>query len=289
MYTVVTHDGKFHSDDIFGVAVLQLRFGIENISLTRTREASLIEKADIVLDVGGVYDPARLRFDHHQNGAPVRADGIAYAAFGLLWKEYGEQITGSKEIADKIDRKLAQPVDAGDNGITLYDVNQHGVMPAEMYDLLESFMPPMGSGDNPDEAFMKAVTVAREYLERVIERARAKEVLKVKAREVYEASEDKTVLIFDAPMKRDVLMEYKDVNVIVTPDEQKTKWSAVAVPAEEGTFASRVYFPQSWAGLRDEELAEVSGIADAIFCHKERFIFVAKSREGAVKAAREAK
>jgi uncharacterized UPF0160 family protein len=289
MYNVVTHDGKFHCDDIFGVAVLQLRFGVENLSVTRTREAALIKDADIVLDVGGEYDPARMRFDHHQNGAPVRESGLPYAAFGLLWKEFGEAITGSKEITEKIDKKLAQPVDAGDNGIMLYEMNQYEVAPAEMYDLLESFMPPIGSSDDPDEAFMKAVTIAREYLVRVIERAKVKELLKVRAKEVYEAAEDKTVLVFDAPMKRDIFIQYEEVKVIVSQDEQKTKWVAVTVPADETTFASRVYFPEAWAGLLDEELAAVSGIKDAIFCHKERFIFVAKSREGAEAAAREAR
>jgi uncharacterized UPF0160 family protein len=116
-----------------------------------------------------------------------------------------------------------------------------------------------------------------------------KELLKVRAKEVYEAAEDKTVLVFDAPMKRDIFIQYEEVKVIVSQDEQKTKWVAVTVPADETTFASRVYFPEAWAGLLDEELAAVSGIKDAIFCHKERFIFVAKSREGAEAAAREAR
>jgi uncharacterized UPF0160 family protein len=123
----------------------------------------------------------------------------------------------------------------------------------------------------------------------VIERAKVKELLKVHAKEVYEAAEDKSVLVFDSPMKRDIFTQYEEVKVIVSQDEQKTKWVAVTVPAEEGTFVSRVYFPEAWAGLRDEELAAASGIEGAIFCHKERFIFVAKSREEAETAARAAR
>jgi uncharacterized UPF0160 family protein len=103
MKTVVTHNGKFHSDEIFGVAVLQLVYGIEHLEIIRTRDQIQIDKADIVLDVGGVYDPALQRFDHHQVGGPVRENGLPYAAFGLVWREYGENVTGSNEIADKIE------------------------------------------------------------------------------------------------------------------------------------------------------------------------------------------
>lgn len=290
MYTVVTHDGKFHSDEIFGVAVLQLRFGEENLKIVRTRQMELIQKADIVLDVGGEYDPEYLRFDHHQNGAPVREQGIPYAAFGLVWKEFGEAITGSKEIADKIDERLAQPIDAGDNGVTLYSLNEHKVAPVELSSILESFMPPMGSDRNQDEAFMEAVIVARNYLVRVIELRVVKQALKEEAKRVYKESEKKTVLVFETPMKRDVLQDYAEVKVIVTPsDAERTKWSALVVPVEGEAFISRAYFPEAWAGLRDEELALVSGIQGAIFCHKGRFIFVAKSQEGAVAAAKQAR
>lgn len=286
MYTVVTHDGRFHADDVFGVAVLQLHFGESELKIIRTRTQELIETADIVLDVGGEYDPPRLRFDHHQNGAPVRENGIPYAAFGLVWKEYGEQIAGGSVIADKIERKLVQPIDAGDNGVSLYSLNEHQVAPAELFDFIESFMPPLGSDKNPDEAFLEVVTHVRKYLERVIERAQVKEQLKEEAKRVYKDAEDKTVLVFDATMKRDIFIEYEGVLAIVSPDEEKTKWTAVTIPAGEATFDSKAYFPESWAGLRDEALAAVSGIPDALFCHKGRFLFVAKSREGAVQAAR---
>jgi uncharacterized UPF0160 family protein len=42
--------------------------------------------------------------------------------------------------------------------------------------------------------------------------------------------------------------------------------------------------PESWAGLRDEELRRASGIAGAIFCHKGRFISIWETKEAAIKA-----
>jgi uncharacterized UPF0160 family protein len=39
--------------------------------------------------------------------------------------------------------------------------------------------------------------------------------------------------------------------------------------------------PEAWAGLRDAELAAVTGVPDAGFCHNGRFIAAVKSYEGA--------
>lgn len=290
MKKIVTHDGKFHADDIFGVAVLQVVFGAEELNIVRTREQSEIDGADIVLDVGGEYDPARYRFDHHQNGAPVRENGIPYAAFGLVWKEYGEQVAGTKEIAEKIDNRFVQPIDAGDNGVALYTTNHFEVSPLELHAFLESFMPPLGSDRNEDEAFFKAVDIAREYLLRVIENYQAKEILKAEATRAYEASEDKQVLVFDSPMKRGIFSDFEGVLAIVTPvGSDGFKWSAQVVPLEGESFATKSLFPVEWAGLKDGELETVSGINGALFCHKGRFLFMSKTKEGAIAAAKQAK
>jgi uncharacterized UPF0160 family protein len=39
--------------------------------------------------------------------------------------------------------------------------------------------------------------------------------------------------------------------------------------------------PAAWAGLRDDALASVTGVADATFCHNGRFIAAVKSYQGA--------
>jgi len=61
--TVVTHDGNFHADDVFSIAVLKTIF--PTLTLIRTRDKHVISQADIVIDVGNEYDPETGRFDHH--------------------------------------------------------------------------------------------------------------------------------------------------------------------------------------------------------------------------------
>jgi len=60
------------------------------------------------------------------------------------------------------------------------------------------------------------------------------------------------------------------------------------VPAAADSFAARADLPVAWAGLQGEELAAVTGVADAVFCHNNLFIAAAESFEGALEMARQA-
>ena len=77
---VLTHAGKFHADDVFSAALLRiLKPGVEIRRVYQVPEG---------FD-GLAFDIGWGEFDHHQAGAPVRPNGVPYAAFGLLWREYG--------------------------------------------------------------------------------------------------------------------------------------------------------------------------------------------------------
>ena len=106
---IVTHSGGFHADDAFAVAALLLyrekTAGIAEV--VRTRDPAVIAGGDFVVDVGGEYDEARNRFDHHQpGGAGVRPNGVPYASFGLVWKKFGAALSGSVAIAERIDARI---------------------------------------------------------------------------------------------------------------------------------------------------------------------------------------
>ena len=75
-----THAGKFHADDVFATALLQI-----------IRPDIRITRGFVVPDDfdGIVYDIGFGMFDHHQEPREYRANGIPYAAFGLLWRVLG--------------------------------------------------------------------------------------------------------------------------------------------------------------------------------------------------------
>src|SRR6476646_4162141 len=95
--TIATHSGSFHADDVFGVGILMGVFPSHR--LVRTRKQELIDAADFAVDVGGSWDAATGRFDHHQrgfdgarpaqlvDGQPV--PGVGYASAGLVWAAHG--------------------------------------------------------------------------------------------------------------------------------------------------------------------------------------------------------
>ena len=114
--TIVTHNGNFHADDVFSIAALKSIF--PDFNLVRTRDLAVIAQADIVIDVGGEYNPDTGRFDHHQRGgAGARENGIPYSSFGLIWQKYGVEICqGSQEVAHSVDAGLVSTIDAIDCG-----------------------------------------------------------------------------------------------------------------------------------------------------------------------------
>lgn len=70
-----THDGSFHCDEALAIYMLRTLPQYSQATLRRTRDASLLDQCDIVVDVGGVYDPQRHRYDHHQRYAQGPGDG----------------------------------------------------------------------------------------------------------------------------------------------------------------------------------------------------------------------
>ena len=58
---------------------------------------------------------------------------------------------------------------------------------------------------------------------------------------------------------------------ILYPDESG-KWRIQAVPASPESFESRKPLPEHWRGRRDEDMAKVTGVPDAVFVHASGFI-----------------
>jgi uncharacterized UPF0160 family protein len=282
----VTHNSTFHADDLFATATLSI-LNKGNIKVIRTRDLKIIKNADYVYDVGGIYDSSINRFDHHQKGgAGIRKNGIPYASFGLVWKTYGEEICGSKEVSDKIEEKLVESIDANDNGINLFDLKGE-VPPYTIQDLLFCFRPSWKEEPGYDKVFMELVPIAVKIISREIIRTRDEFEANNIVNKAYEESKDKRIIVLDGHYPwGDVLDQYKEVLYVVSV--KSGLWRVEAVRKEKYNFETRKPFPEIWAGKRDRELVEVTGVSDATFCHNGRFLAVALSKEGAIELARKA-
>ena len=72
---------------------------------------------------------------------------------------------------------------------------------------------------------------------------------------------------------------------IVSEIEENKSWRIKSVGLNGHQFKNKIYFPESWAGKTGMELANITGVDDALFCHNQRFMAVAKTKEGAIKLA----
>lgn len=293
---VATHSGKYHADDVFAVATLDLLLDPEEIIIIRTRDQKLIDEADYVVDVGGVYDPAIKRFDHHQiEGAGKRDNGIPYASFGLVWKKYGEKLAGGKAAAEYIDQKLVQTIDGPDNGVEIWKPTIDGVTPYTVADAFYAFRSTWKENDfTNNDVFVGMVALAKKILKREIEVAQIHIEAVSAIRAVIESDESQEIVEFDKDYTfgreviGGVLSEYEKplYAVLFRPDHDH--WQVLAVNKNAHTLEMRKALPEELWGKKDEELQEASGISDAIFCHRVGFMAIVKSREGAIELAKKA-
>jgi uncharacterized UPF0160 family protein len=285
---VVVHSGKFHPDDISAVAIISLYLG-KSVKVVRSRDPKVWETADYMFDVGGEYDPTKNRFDHHQPSFTLkRENGISYSSAGLAWKHFGEKVAGSHEVWQKIEEKIIEPLDAEDNGIELYKNNFEGISPYTFADYLFAFNPTYFEKKQGSlKAFEKAIAEAKKMFKREIKKTKDNLRSQKIVEKIYQETSDKRLIILnDEYSWQNVLGKYPEPLFVVKPSFESGTWHAYAVRSIGNRFDSRLDFPESWGGMRDEELVKITGVADAVYCHKGRFIAVAKSKDGAIALAK---
>lgn len=311
--TIATHSGSFHADDVFGVGVLMGVF--PSHTLVRTRKQELIETADFVVDVGGTWDAATGRFDHHQRGfdgaRPAHdADGqsvpgVGYASAGLVWTAYGVayvqawaashgyalDASAVASVVRSIDTSLVQYMDMVDTGQSDVSPGLFGlsslIAQLNTHWLEEQGLDSVAKAQLQETRFREAIAITRKFLDHAI----SKKIAQIRAMDTVRNAPrllDGRVLHLNEggmPWTGVVVKEMPEVMFVIYPDSDGTQYQIKTVPVESGSFTARLDLPEPWAGLRDAELAAVNGVSDSVFCHMNLFIGGARSFAGAVKMA----
>ncbi|KFQ23005.1 hypothetical protein N332_10089, partial [Mesitornis unicolor] len=108
----------------------------QDAEVVRTRDPQRLAQCDVVVDVGGEYDPRRHRYDHHQRSfaesmrslRPDKPWTTKLSSAGLVYCHFGSQILagllGQPEdgpvvtaLYDKLYENFVEEIDAIDNGI----------------------------------------------------------------------------------------------------------------------------------------------------------------------------
>lgn len=268
----LTHGGKFHADDVFSAALLNL----VQPGITIRRVFEVPEDFD-----GLVFDIGRGKFDHHQTNAEIRENGVPYAAFGLLWRELGTQVLqpgcGPEDApaeASRFDEHFIQPLDADDN--TGCGNQLAGVIAA--------FNPVWDSDRSPDECFTEAVafagTILRKKIEGIFSTHRAKSLVT----NALATEKDRIVVLpHFAPWKG--ILVPSDAMFVVYPS-RRGGFDAQVIPESLDSDMAKCDFPQEWAGKENAELQKISGLKTLRFCHKGRFLVSAGTQEDTIAACR---
>lgn len=296
---IVTHSGKFHADDAWAVAALKVLF--PDAGLVRTRDTAVIEAADFAVDVGGIWDPTAGRFDHHQKGfSGARQTGVPYASAGLVWREYGARCVSAlalahcghqladekaREMANSIDTDVVQYLDLSDVGAAKSAPGGYGLS-AVISGFNPNWLDEQRLGDGADayrlQQFERAVAVLTDIMVNAV-KYRVGALLALEQVRQAEVLEDGKVLFLKnaaLPWSQVVRREMPKVLFVISHSIAEQRYLISTVPVSPDNFDARADLPEAWAGLRDAELAAVTGVPDAGFCHNGRFIASAKSYEG---------
>lgn len=279
---IATHNGSFHADEVFAIAAMKLL--PEPVEVLRTRNRDEFAEADLRIDVGFSYDPSSGDFDHHQREFDlVRENGVGYASFGLIWREYGARICGDAEVADAVEQTLVQPVDANDTGQQISQSLIDGIRPMNVNAVIGGFNSRWDEDlteDQERERFDAALELAGGILEREIASATSGlKAVRLVREAIADAKDPRIIeLTQNVPWKQVVVTEAPEALFVIYPKRQG--FGLETVPEQLGTFENRLDLPAAWAGLEKDELVELTGVADALFCHAKRFLVVAGSHQG---------
>ena len=261
-----THSAKFHSDDVFATAFLRMI----NPDIKIERGFDVPENYD-----GIVYDIGRGRFDHHQEDKEYRENGCPYAAFGLLWREFGVLCVGEEEAA-YFDEHFIQPLDESDNTGCSNMIAK----------IVDEFNPSWDSQDDYDDCFFKAVDFAQNILvnhfNSVAGIYRAKELVQQAM-----ADSDGKILILPkfAPWKGEVV---GSSYIFAVYPSNRGGYSIQGVPVSDEDNTLVCNFPEEWCGKTAEELVGMTGIKTFRFCHPNGFLAAADEYQDAVAIAESA-
>ncbi|MDZ7920152.1 MYG1 family protein [Rhodoferax sp.] len=311
--TIATHSGTFHADDVFGVGILMGVF--PSHTLIRTRKQELIDAADFAVDVGGSWDVATGRFDHHQRGfagaRPARevdgaaVPGVGYASAGLVWSAFGTAYVKAwagaaghtlddaavAEIVRSIDHSLVQYLDIVDTGQGDVSPGIFGlsslIAQLNTHWLEEQGLDLAAKAALLETRFREAIAITRKFLDHAISKIVAQLRAMDTVRNAPRLLGGRVLHLAEGgmPWTHVVVNEMPEVMFVIYPDSDGNQYQIKTVPVEAGSFTARMDLPDAWAGLRDGELAAVNGVTDSVFCHLNLFIGGARSFDGAVKLA----
>lgn len=251
---IVVHAGNFHADDVFTVAYanrLRKFMGLPAMKVVRTFNVRTLDpRKYMICDIG------KGRFDHHfpDEEKACRDNGIAYASFGLVAKNY--HFWFSEEEYNLFDKKFVEPIDLHDNtgcGNQLSFV-------------ISTFNKKWDSDDPNDDVtqFYKALELATSIIDEQVMYIRSLAHAEYLSRDESLIKGDVLYLDQFAPVSE--FLVSGNIN-FVGSESKRGGYQITAVRSEEG--GNKKLFPYKFRGLNTPGEYNEYGMS---FCHSSGFL-----------------
>eukprot|EP00164_Ancoracysta_twista_P006531 GFYU01009105.1.p1 GENE.GFYU01009105.1~~GFYU01009105.1.p1 ORF type:complete len:355 (+),score=90.06 GFYU01009105.1:33-1097(+) len=313
MVKIGTHDGTFHCDEALACFMLKQIPQYKDATVVRSRDPAVLDACDIVVDVGGTYDAAKHRYDHHQRGfEEVLGRGFAtkLSSAGLVYKHFGKDFINSvvsvdektlELVYDKVYENFVEAVDAVDNGINQYptDIKPLYKVNTSLGSRVSKLNPSWNEeGIDVEERFRQAMQMTGSELVAAIEGLvhswlPARSIVADGLAKRMDLDPSGRILRLDqfCPWKAHLNDLEKEQGIegqilYVLYGDSSGKWRVQCVSLSETSFENRKSLPEKWRGVRDDALSQLSGIDGCIFVHASGFIAGNVTFEGALAMAR---
>ncbi|XP_056108507.1 UPF0160 protein MYG1, mitochondrial [Rhinichthys klamathensis goyatoka] len=319
MKKIGTHNGTFHCDEVLACFFLRQLPEYKDAEIVRSRDSSVLADCDVVVDVGGQFDPSRQLYDHHQRCfaesfhslCPEKPWVTKLSSAGLVYLHFGRRVlaaltkmeeddTRLEVLYDKMYENFVEEVDAVDNGICQYDGEARYSISTTLSARVGHLNPHWNSKDQDTEkGFHKALAlVGAEFQDRLDFYTNAwlpaREVVQQAVQARYQVDPSGEIVLLaqgGCPWKEHLFSLEKEMKVdvpvkFVLYTDQNEHWRIQCVPAGLNTFQNRLSILEEWRGVRDEALSKLSGIPGCIFVHAGGFIGGNKTKEGVLEMAK---
>ena len=293
---------KFTPVDVFSYYLLRQTKGFHYSKLIQTNDHDIIEQADAVCGIGGIYKPDEYRFDHHYSNrsylkTPLSSCGLIYISLGNeinrnILKKNGitpdnNQYFNENTFFKKIYLNVIQEIDAHDRCIpqyskTLnYDVYVTLTNKIEMMNEIGTFEQALEDVQNFYEFYV--LNIYNSFLVlKYSEMAYTSRYKYDKSGQII-VCEQEIKLNFFSFENREKEKNPRVKSVLFTVYPRIAEWHIAAV-RKFNSFECRKPLP--FAGLKEEELSNACGIKGGIFVHKNAFVAAFKTRESAIQFAK---
>ena len=95
MIKIGTHSAVFHPDEVVAIALMSF---MDSLEITRSRSEIVLGECEMLVDVGGEYDPLNSKYDHHQFEKDDPFYGLSSA--GLVYKDLRPYFKTTGELED---------------------------------------------------------------------------------------------------------------------------------------------------------------------------------------------